>query len=78
MVPNADTRTSRVAWFSWIHPARGFYHDACSRRKGTDIVFCGCGDDGVMPQTIEAVEHSKAPVFDHVAINKIDKRTPIR
>ncbi len=60
-------------------------HEAFSmmRARGIKVadiaILVIAADDGVMPQTIEAIKHAKAaqiPII--VAINKIDKATPVQ
>jgi len=78
--------TQHIGAYAVTHNARKIVfidtpgHEAFTRMRArgakvTDIVIlCVAADDGVMPQTIEAIDHARAagvPIL--VAINKIDK-----
>ena len=57
------------------HARSGIYDNACRGARATDIaILVVAADDGIMPKTVEAINHAKAAEIDIVvAINKMDK-----
>ena len=57
-------------------PGHAIYYNACTWCSSNGHHnFSSRGDDGVMPQTIEAINHAKEANVPTIVVNKIDKPT---